>query len=117
MEAPTPHRVRTLAEQGLSVDMIAAKFDMYTHEFEKHLKKNKDLKRAYDLGCVDLQSKLYTELMCNKDSTTLMLKLRLFAQLNDPVAENLSGDLLKVLLAKADKSTRQTLSQLLKKNK
>ena len=105
--------IRRYAGEGLSKEMIAAKYNLYEEEFEKLLKKDKELQRAYDMGVIDANAMVHKKLWDNPETGLLLLKARMRLKLDDPVLEQLSGNTLKVILSKADKATKKTLAQTL----
>ena len=111
---PKPHSVRRQAASGLTKEMIAAEYDLYEEEFEKLLKKDKQLQRAYDLGVVDANKVVHKQLWDRQDNIGIMLlRARMRLKLDDPVLEELSGNVLKVVLSKVDKDTRKSLAGVL----
>ena len=65
-ETPSVMSIRRYASEGLSKEMIAAKYDMYEAEFEDVLKQNEDFQRAYDLGVVEARGFIQKQLLHNK---------------------------------------------------
>lgn len=110
---PTSYEIKQHASKGRSKRQIAAQFNLYEHELEAMLKKNKDLQRAYDMGVVESETHIHDKLWENGDKGLLLLKARMKLKLEDPVLEELSGGLLKTILAKSDSKTKKTLSNLL----
>ncbi|PFX11114.1 hypothetical protein AWC38_SpisGene25395, partial [Stylophora pistillata] len=112
-ETPRAMSIRRYAGEGLTKAMIAARYDLYEEEFEKLLKKDKELQRAYDMGVEDANMLVHQKLWANNEMGVLLLKARMRLKLDDPVLEQLSGNTLKVILSKADKATKKTLAQTL----
>ena len=112
-EMPRAMSIRRYASEGLTKAMIAARYDLYEEEFEKLLKKDKELQRAYDMGVEDANMLVHQKLWANNEMGVLLLKARMRLKLDDPVLEHLSGNTLKVILSKADKATKKTLAQTL----
>jgi hypothetical protein len=111
---PKPHSVRRHASCGFTKEMIAAEYDLYEAEFEKLLKKDKQLQRAYDLGVVDANKVVHKQLWDRQDNVGIMLlRARMRLKLDDPVLEELSGNVLKVVLSKVNKDTRKSLASIL----
>lgn len=108
-----PLLVRRFAGQGETLEMIAARFDLLEDEFIKKLSKDKSLKRAYDLGCVDAKREIYGRLWGCDDKTMTLLLARMKLKMVDPVIDHMSGDALKILLMKMDPTERKTLGQML----
>ena len=110
---PAPHRVRFYAAKGLNMAMVAEKFDLLEEEFKTLLKKDKGLRRAYELGCVAADSYTHQQIWDSGDTGLLLLKARMRLKMEDPVLDALTGNLLKTVLSKMDKKTQQTLSNVL----
>jgi hypothetical protein len=112
-ETPSAMSIHRYAAEGLTKEMIAAQYHLYEEEFEKLLKKNKEFQRAYDMGVIDANVMVHQTLWENPETGLLLLKARLRLKLEDPILEQLSGNTLKLVLSKADKSTKKTLAQTL----
>ena len=110
---PTPYLITLHASHGLTKEMIAAEFDMYEEEFNKLLKKHKDLKKAYDMGETKAKTHIHRALWGSSDTGLLLLKARLKLKLTDPVLEEFAGNIFKQILAKADHKTQSKLASVL----
>ena len=108
-----PLLIRKFAGQGETLEMIAARFDLLEDEFKKKLGKDKGLKRAYDLGCVDAKREIQGRLWDCDDKTMTLLLARMKLKMVDPVIDHMSGDALKILLMKMAPDERKTLGQML----
>jgi len=112
-ETPSAMTIHRYAAEGLTKGMIAAKYHLYEKEFEKLLKKNKELQRAYDMGVQDANALVHKKLWENGETGLLLLMARMRLKMEDPVLDQLAGNTLKVVLSKADKTTKKTLAQTL----
>ena len=110
---PTAYLVTHHASQGLTKEMIAAEFDMYEKDFDKLLRKYKELKKAYDMGETKAKTHIHKALWASGDTSLLLLKARLKLKLTDPVLEEFAGNIFKQILAKADKKTQSKLASVL----
>ena len=112
-ETPRAMSIRRYAGEGLSKEMIAAKYNLYEEEFEKVLKKDKELQRAYDMGVIDANAMVHQKLWDNPETGLLLLNARMRLKMDDPVLDQLAGNVLKTVLSKLDRKTQKKLASVL----
>ena len=105
--------LRTLASKGWTLEMCGSVWDLYDHELDKILKRNKDLQRAYDMGYIKFKATLNDKINNTNDRGFLLLAARMHLKLDDPIMEKLAGNLLNIALSKTNKETKKTLATIL----
>jgi hypothetical protein len=75
---------------------------------------NSNIQRAFDMGKIKAKIYIHNALWNSPNTWLLLVKTRLKLDLNDPVINKYSGDLLRMLIGKTDGKTRKSLASILK---